>query len=144
MKIRLSELRQVIREELAVIEEAAAKEVRGGWPAVIPSYEALISLPKKTFDAIKQRKDPKTLEDFHPWPDDAYPATVTYPRSKADGGPLTVEWTSWDQFRDVWSHALNVGNAERNREIAEKERLRRAGGGSAKYAYLYATGMRSK
>ena len=141
MKIKLSELRQIIREEL---DAAGADEVRGGWPAAIPDYEALMSLPKKTFDAIKQRKDPKTREDLHPWPDEVYPVTVTYPRSKADGGPLTVVWETWDQFRDVWSTALNVGNAELNRKIAEKERLRQAGGGSAKYAYLYATGMRSK
>ena len=141
MKIRLGELRLIIREELDAV---GAEEVRGGWPAAIPDYEALMSLPKKTFDAIKQRKDPKTREDLHPWPDDVYPVAVTYPRSKGEGGPLTVEWTSWDQFRDVWNIALNVGNAALNRKIAEKERLRQAGGGSAKYAYLYATGMRTK
>ena len=136
MRIRVDELRKIIREELAssgaLVE--AAEEVRGGWPAAIPSYEALLDLPEKTRSAIWTTQRTADI-----WEGATYPIAVVLPRPKKDGGPLTVEWTSWGQFSDVKNLALNIGGAERNRDIARRELDRRALGPQR---YLYAIGAK--
>ena len=111
MKIRLSELRQIIREELEktrVLTEAYTE----GLPEGIPTEEFLMGLPKATKSAIIKG---------NPGPDTFLlrqgPVTVEYPMEVGRGKKKTIEtltvvWSTPGQYLEVKDRLIRDPSAQ--------------------------------